>query len=48
MNNFRHKCRKLIFDGKDRDNSLTPKKWEDLKESMCAEEFLAKSARGKK
>ena len=25
MNNFRHKCRKLILDGKDRESSLTPK-----------------------
>ena len=48
MNNFRHKCRKLILDGKYRESSLTPKQWEYLKESMCAEEFLAKSARGKK
>ena len=39
---------RLILDGKDRESSLTPKKWEDLKESMCAEEVLAKSARGKK
>ena len=48
MNNFRHKCRKLILDGKDREISLTPIQWEDLKESMCDEDFLAKSARGKK
>ena len=25
INNFRHKCRKLILDGKDRDNNLTPR-----------------------
>ena len=48
MNNFRHKCRKLILDGKDRESSLTPKQWEYLKEIMCAKEFLEKSARGKK
>jgi len=48
MNNFRHKCRKLILDGKDRESSLTPKQWEDLKESMHDEDFLEKSARGKK
>ena len=48
MNNFKHKGRKLILDGKDRERSLNPKHWEDLKESLCAEEFLAKSARGKK
>lgn len=36
MNNFRHKCRKLILDGKYRESSLNPKQWEDLKESMCA------------
>ena len=48
MNNFRHKCKKLILDGKDRESSLTPKQWEDLKESMRAVDFLEKSARGKK
>jgi hypothetical protein len=48
MNNFRHKCRKLILDGKDRESSLTPKQWEDLKETMCFEYYLAKSTRGKK
>ena len=48
MNNFGHKCRKLILDGKYRESSLTPKQWEYLKESMCAEEFLVKSVRGKK
>lgn len=48
MNNFRHKCRKLILDGKDRESSLTPKQWEDLKESMRAEEYLSKSIRAKK
>jgi hypothetical protein len=25
INNFRHKCGKSILDGKERDNSLTPK-----------------------
>ena len=48
MNNFRHKCRKLILDGNDRESSLTPKQWEYLKESMSDEDFLEKSARGKK
>ena len=48
MNNFRHKCRKLILDGKDRESIFTPKQWEDLKERMCAKYFLENSARGKK
>ena len=48
INNFRHKCKKLILDGKDRESILTPKQWEYLKESMCPEDFLEKSARGKK
>jgi hypothetical protein len=42
INNFRHKCRKSILDGKERDNNLTPKQWEDLKESMCAGRVCAK------
>ena len=48
MNNFRHKCRKLILDGKDRESSLTPKQWEYSKESMYVEEYLEKSIREKK
>ena len=48
MNKFMHKCRKLNLDGKDRESSLNPKQWEYLKESMCAKEFLEKSARGEK
>ena len=48
MNSFRHKCRKLILDGKDRESNLTARQWKDLKETMCAGEFSAKSARGKK
>ena len=48
MNKFMHKCRKLNLDGKDRESSLNPKQWEYLKESMCAEYFFEKSARGEK
>jgi hypothetical protein len=48
MNNFRHKCKKLILDGKDRENSLTPKEWEVLKENMSYKDYLAKSTREKK
>jgi hypothetical protein len=48
INNFRYTCRKLILDGKDRDCSLTPKQWEDLKESMCVEGWLEKSKSEKK
>ena len=48
INNFRHKCKKLILDGKDRDNYLTPRWWEDLKETMHAEEYFQKSTKGKK
>jgi len=47
INNFRHKCRKSILDGKERDSSLTPKQWEELKESMCAEEYVQRSKKGK-
>ena len=25
INNFRHKCKKIILDGKDKDNYLTPR-----------------------
>ena len=38
---------KSILDGKERDNNLTPKQWEDLKESMCAKEYVKKSTKGK-
>lgn len=48
MNNFRQKCRKLILDGNNRESILTPKQWEDLKESVRAEEYLEKSIRVKK
>jgi len=47
INNFRHKCRKSILDGKERDSSLTPKQWEELKESLRAEEYLQRSEKGK-
>jgi hypothetical protein len=47
INNFRHKCKKSILDGKERDISLTPKQWEDLKEIMCVEEYVQKSTKGK-
>ena len=47
ISNYRHKCRKSILDGKDRDNSLTPKQWEELKESMRVEEYVQKSTNGK-
>jgi hypothetical protein len=33
MNNFRHKCKKLILDGKDREILLTPKPWEYFNEN---------------
>ena len=48
INNFSYKCRKLILDGKYRDNYLTPRQWEDLKETMCVEEYFQKSTKGKK
>ena len=48
ITNFRHKCRKLILDGKDRESVLTPRQWIYLKETMCAKEFLEKNTRGKK
>ena len=48
INNFRHKCRKLILDGKYRDNYLNPIQWEDLKETMRAKEYFQKSTKGKK
>ena len=48
INNFRHKCIKLILDGKDRDINLNPKQWEDLKETMRVEEYFQKSTKGKK
>ena len=48
INNFSHKCTKLILDGKDRDNYLTPRRWEDLKETMRVEEYFQKSKKGKK
>jgi len=47
INNYRHKCRKSILDGKDRDNNLIPKQWEDLKEGMRVEEYVQKSTKGK-
>ena len=47
INNYRHKCRKSILDGKDRDSSLTPKQWAELKESMRVEEYVQKSSKGK-
>jgi len=48
MNNFRHKCKKLILDRKYRESSLTPKEWEYLKETLCSEDYLETSTRGKK
>ena len=48
INNFRHKCRKLILDGKDKGGCLTPRQWEDLKETMCVGEYFQKSTKGKK
>lgn len=42
MNNFKHTCRKIIVDGKERINStLTPRQWDGLKERMCFKYFLA-------
>ena len=48
INNFRHKCRKSILDGKERDNSLTPKQWEELKETMYSQEYFPKRTISKK
>ena len=49
MNNYRHTCKKIITEEKERtDSTLTPKQWNELKESMCSEDFLTKSTRGKK
>ena len=45
IHNFRHKCRKLILEGKDRDNCLTLEHWEDLKETMYFEEYFQKSTK---
>ena len=47
INNFRHKCIKLILDGKDMDINLNPKQQEDLQESMHIEEYMEKSTKGK-
>lgn len=49
MNNFRYMCRKAIMEGKESlDNTLSPKQWEKLKESMHSEEYLTKSNKGKR
>ena len=49
MNNFRYHCWKLIIEGKENSYStLSLKKWEELKESMCCEEYLTKCNRGKR
>ena len=49
MNNFRYHCQKLIIEGKEKsDSTLFLKKWEELKEIMCCEEYLTKSNRGTK
>ena len=39
---------KLILDGKDRDSCLTLRWWEDLKETMCAEDNCQRNTKGKK
>ena len=49
MNNFRYMCRKEIVEGKESlDNTLSPKQWEKLKESMHSKEYLTKSNKGKR
>ena len=35
------------MDGKERDNNFTPKEWEELKESLCVEEYVQRSEKGK-
>ena len=48
MNNFKHKCRKLILDGKNKDRSLNPSQWEDLKESIHSEDYQQIIQEGRK
>ena len=49
MNNFRHNCRKIILDGKDKgDSTISSKQWEELKETMRYQEYLTKRTRVRK
>ena len=49
MNNFRYMCKKETMEGKESlDNTLSPKQWERLKESMHSEEYLTKNNKGKR
>jgi len=49
MNNYRYNCRKLIIKGKDRKKStLSPKQWEELKETMHSEAYFTNRNKGMK
>ncbi len=46
-NNYRHKCRKSILDGKDRDISLTPKQWAELRKVCMLKSMRKRGQKGR-